>query len=150
MPSIVERICVLLSSLKRLDMPFFTISRFSLAFCSSSSALARAVRLCSASSSETTPFACRAVVRSCSRRVCASEISATETRDSALDSWPISGTTFTVAITSPLLTDCPASLRTLEMMPEIWGLISTSSRGSTLPVATTNCLSVFGTGSTIV
>ena len=110
MPSIVDRICVLLSSAKRLAMPSLTISRFSCALRSSSSAFASSVRLCSVSSSETMPFSCRAAVRSYSRRTCASDISATETRDSALDNWPISGTTFTVAITSPWRTVSPASL----------------------------------------
>ena len=52
----VERICVLLSSLYLLAMPFFVISRLSRAFCSSSSAFSSAVRLCSYSSFETTPF----------------------------------------------------------------------------------------------
>ena len=88
-------------------------------------------------------------MRSYSRVTCAREISATETRDSALESWPISGITFTVAMTSPWRTVSPASLYTSEMMPEIWGLISTSSRGCTLPVATTYCLSVSVLGCTI-
>lgn len=39
-------------------MPFLTISRFSLAFSSSSSAFWRSVRPCSNSSSETTPLSC--------------------------------------------------------------------------------------------
>ncbi len=110
MPSMVERICVLLNSLYRWVMPFFTISMFSRALRSSSWALARAVRLCSNSSSETTPLSWSAAVRLCSRRVCERVISAVETRDSALDSCPISGTTLTVAMTSPWRMLCPASL----------------------------------------
>ena len=43
----------------------------------------------------------------------------------------------------------PASLCRAEMMPEIWGLMSTSSRGSTCPVATTNWEMVSRTGVTI-
>ena len=44
-------------------MPFLTISRFSLAFSSSSSAFWRSVRPCSNSSSETTPLSCSVSVR---------------------------------------------------------------------------------------
>ena len=49
-------------------MPFLTISRFSLAFSSSSSAFWRSVRPCSNSSSETTPLSCSVSVRPNSRR----------------------------------------------------------------------------------
>jgi len=44
--------------------------------------------------------------------------------------------TFTLAITSPFFTVCPASLYTSSTIPEICGLIRISSRGSTFPVAT--------------
>ena len=69
MPVIVERICVLLSSALRLAMPFWTISRLSLAFCISSSAFERVVWLVSNSSFEITPEPYSSFTRSKSRRV---------------------------------------------------------------------------------
>ena len=76
-------------------------------------------------------------MRSNSLRVWSSESRATVTRDSAALRVPISGMTFTVAMTSPCFTRSPALQSTSEMIPEIWGLMSTSSRGSTLPEAMT-------------
>ena len=58
------------------------------------------------------------------------------TRACAALSELISGMTFTLAITSPASTFCPASLRISVMMPEIWGLTFTSLRGSIFPVTT--------------
>ena len=46
----------------------------------------------------------------------------------------MSGMTFTLAMTSPALTYCPASFVISVMMPEIWGFTFTSLRGSILPV----------------
>ena len=63
-------------------------------------------------------------------------ILATRTRDSALFNWTISGITLIRAMISPSFTICPASFSNSEMIPDICGLISTSSRGSTFPVAT--------------
>ena len=83
------------------------------AFCSSSSALAQGGaaparpprprrRLSRSKAVGAVVFACGSAP---------SEISGhRDARFGGIDSWPISGTTFTVAITSPLLTDCPACL----------------------------------------
>ena len=51
-------------------------------------------------------------------------------------SCPISGITFTRAMTSPSRTVSPARLTISEMMPRICGLMFTSSRGSMAPVTT--------------
>ena len=73
-------------------------------------------------------------MRSKSVCACVSEISASRTRFSALLSEPMSGITFTLALTSSFLTFSPATLYISETMPDICGLMFTSSRGSILPV----------------
>ena len=135
-PVMVERINVLLNEALFLVIPSFTISRLSLAVCNSS-------RACF---TFTSPFSYSSLLMSLSLNnfstraksvsACLALISARRTRLSAEFSVPSSGITFTLAITSPCLTLCPASLYTSEMIPDICGLISTSSLGSTFPVAT--------------
>ena len=135
-PVMVERINVLLNEALFLVIPSFTISRLSLAVCNSS-------RACF---TFTSPFSYSSLLMSLSLNnfstraksvsACLALISARRTRLSAEFSVPSSGITFTLAITSPCLTLCPASLYTSEMIPDICGFISTSSLGSTFPVAT--------------
>ena len=54
----------------------------------------------------------------------------------ALFNDPSLGTTLTLAKRSPSLTLSPSSTNSSWIIPEIWGLISTSSSGITLPVTT--------------
>ena len=135
-PVIVDRISVLLNEALFLVMPSFTISRLSLAVCNSSRACFTLTSPFSYSSSLMSLSLNSFSIRAKSVSACRALISARRTRLSAEFSVPSSGITFTLAITSPCLMLCPASLYTSEMMPEICGLMSTSSLGSTLPVAT--------------
>ena len=132
-------------------MPFLTISRFSLAFCSSSSAFWRSVRPCS-----------ELLVRDDAlvvQRFRAAEFAAglrqryfgyRDARFGARKLSHLRDDLHRGDHLAPFAHHLPGLLETLETIPEIWGLISTSSRGSTLPVATTNCLSVSSLGWTIV
>ena len=135
-PSIVERIMVLLNEALFLVIPSFTISRLSLAVCFSSRACLTATSLFSYSSRLISWSSYSFFTREKSVSACVALISARRTRLSAEFNCPSSGITFTLAITSPFLTACPASLYTSSIIPEIWGLIRISSLGSTFPVAT--------------
>ena len=135
-PSIVERIRVLLKEALFLVIPSFTISRLSLAVCFSSRACFRATSLFSYSSRLINWSSYSFLTRAKSVSACVVLISARRTRLSAEFSCPSSGITFTLAMTSPFFTACPASLYTSSIMPEICGLIKISSLGSTFPVAT--------------
>ena len=135
-PSIVERIRVLLKEALFLVIPSFTISRLSLAVCLSSRACFKATSLFSYSSRLISWSSYNFFTRAKSVSACVALISARRTRLSAEFSCPSSGITFTLAITSPFFTACPASLYTSSIIPEICGLIKISSLGSTFPVAT--------------
>ena len=135
-PVMVERIRVLLKEALFLVMPSFTISRLSFAVCSSSRACFTLTSPFSYSSALISLSLYSFWVRAKSVSAWAALISANRTRLSAEFNCPSSGITFTLASTSPCFTLCPASLYTSAMIPEICGLIRTSSLGSTLPVAT--------------
>lgn len=134
-PVMVERIRVLLKEALFLVMPSFTISRLSFAVCSSS-------RACF---TLTSPFSYSSALISLSLYsfwVRAKSVSAgsVDFRQSYAAFGRVQLSQFGYHLYFgkhfPCFTLCPASLYTSAMIPEICGLIRTSSLGSTLPVAT--------------
>ena len=132
-PVMVERINVLLNEALFLVIPSFTISRLSLAVCNSSRACFHVHFPFSYSSllilSLTTLDTGKVRFGLFGIDFCQTDAAFGRVQLSQF------GITFTLASTSPCFTLCPASLYTSAMIPEICGLIRTSSLGSTLPVA---------------
>ncbi len=71
------------------------------------------------------------------------------TRDSPLDSCTMFGITRTLASRAPRSISWPASTWSSSMMPETWGLIRISLRGTTDPVATVLWTMSVRTGETV-
>ena len=109
-PSMVERISVLLNEALFFVIPSLTISKLSLAVCSSSRAWRTLTSLFSYSSLLISFCSYKVFIRSKSVSACLALMSAKRTRLSAAFSCPSSGITFTLAMTSPFFTFSPASL----------------------------------------
>ncbi len=135
-PVMVALTRVLLCCALMLDIPSRTIDSASTAAAYSASAFLKATCDCSNSSRLTNFFSYSDLVRSYSFFACKRDISATSTRFWADDSCDSSGMTLIFAIMSPSFTWSPGSTFISEMIPEIWGFISISSRGSIVPVST--------------
>ena len=139
-PLMVERIKVLLALALLAETPSRTTCRLSVAAFFSSCACFRAWCTLSYSSALTSPLSKSIFSRSWSTCACLRLTSASRKRLCAELSCPISGITFTLAITSPAVTFSPATLYIAVMMPLICGFTFTSSRGSIFPVMTVDLL----------
>ena len=109
-PAMVERMSVELCVALLFDTPLRTTSSASCAATCSSSACRWLCRAFSYSSSEMSCWRCKVSARWKSFSACFTLMPASLSRDSAELSCPMSGITFTLAITSPASTRSPASL----------------------------------------